>query len=164
MRAGVAQGEAEGRELACDLGLCEGLGEGDVDVAPIVGVPFGQVGVDGSDAGDRAVDDVDHGFEARPSCLGDGEPFAVGFELGAFAGAGLPVSAVGVGIDLAGAGAAVDDEGAVWALAVGVQGPVESGAANVERGSNLRERCTSLSRTLSELGPAGSGRVRAGGP
>jgi hypothetical protein len=55
----VAERDVQRRQAFRDLHLGERLGDRDVGVAAVVGVPLGQVRVDGADAGDDAVDDVD---------------------------------------------------------------------------------------------------------
>lgn len=74
--------------------------------------------------------DVDDGLEVRAAARGDGPPFAVGVELDLLAGAGFAEPAV-AGVGLCGL-SAIDDEGAVAALVVRGEVPVEGGAGHVE--------------------------------
>ena len=128
MWAWVAERDPEGGELAGDLEVGQRRTEGDVGVAAVVVVPGAEVAGDGADADYDAVGDVDHRAQPGAAGRGDGEPFAVGFELELLGGAGFAVAAVG-GVGLR-AGVSVDDQGAVAAVAVGVQGPVEGAAPN----------------------------------
>lgn len=101
VRAGVAEADAEGRELLGDLLAGQRRGERDVGVAAVVALP-GAAGLDGADPGHGAVHDIDHPFEPALTDGCDGPPLTVGFELDGFAPAGLAVPAVRAGVDLAG--------------------------------------------------------------
>lgn len=70
-----------------------------------------------------------------------GEPLAIGVELHLFAGTSFAVAAVGISVDLAGAGAEVDDRRAVAAVEVSVQLPVDGGTADGESLGDLARAC-----------------------
>jgi hypothetical protein len=135
VRSRIAEAQAEGRELLGDLEVCEGRGEGDVGVAAVIALPR-PLGVDGADAGNGAVDDVDHALEPGLAGRGDVPPFTVGLKLHFLALAGLAVAAVGA-VDLAGPGVAVDDQDAVPAVLVGRQVLVQRRAADADDPGDL---------------------------
>ncbi len=124
---GVAEPEAEGKELLGDLQVGQGRGERDIGVAAVIAAP-GAVGLDGADAGHGAVGDVDEALEPVLAGGRDEPPLAVGLQLDGFVLAGLAVAAAGV-VDLARPGVAVDDQDAVAAvLAGGPRAPASPGA------------------------------------
>jgi hypothetical protein len=116
--------------------------------------------VDGTDAGDAALDDVDDALEAGLPGGGDGPPLAVGLKLHFLALAGLAVAAVRVRVDLPRAGVAVDDQDAVAAVLVGEQVLVQGGAPDADDpGGQLA--IVEHALRLVELGPGELGRAAA---
>jgi hypothetical protein len=111
----AAEVQSESGEAFGDLDGGEGLGDGDVGVAAVVVVPA-VVRVDTADPGDGAVDDIHDAVEMGSAGGVDRSPLAVGVELDGFGGTRFAVPAVGVAVDLAGAGVAVDDQHAVGAV------------------------------------------------
>jgi hypothetical protein len=120
--------------------------------------------VDGTDAGDAALDDVDDALEAGLPGGGDGPPLAVGLKLHFLALAGLAVAAVRVRVDLARAGVAVDDQYAVAAVLVGGHVLVQGGAPDADDPGDLPGGQLAIvehALRLVELGPGELGRAAA---